>query len=98
MLTTRCNAPRYCVGNIVGPQTFKANQAPGYAGAIAAMLACYVAAMVLLCIFYAYMAWMNKKKAAQLDAYLASRSGKEDILEDWHDQTDFENPYFVYAT
>jgi lysophospholipid acyltransferase (LPLAT)-like uncharacterized protein len=62
------------------------------------MLTCYCCAILLLAGLYVWMVYKNKQKEAQLDAYLASRAGKEDILEDWHDQTDIENPYFKYST
>lgn len=81
-----------------GPQTFKANQAPKYTSGVAAMLACYAIAMALLAVFWAYCAWLNKKKATQLAAYEASRVGKEDLIESWQDQTDYENPHFHYTT
>lgn len=62
------------------------------------MLACYAIAMALLAVFWAYCAWLNKKKAAQLAEYEALRVGKEDLIESWQDQTDFENPHFHYTT
>jgi ACS family allantoate permease-like MFS transporter len=38
----------YCVGNLIGPQAFKANEAPKYTSGVAAMLSCYAISLVLI--------------------------------------------------
>ncbi|GJN94163.1 hypothetical protein Rhopal_007237-T1 [Rhodotorula paludigena] len=86
----------YCVGCLVGPQTFKANEAPGYRSGIIAMLSCYGISIVLIFLIWAYTAYLNRKKKAQLAEYLAKHRDDEDLVEPWHDQTDWENPRFVY--
>ncbi|KAI5478460.1 allantoate permease [Pseudohyphozyma bogoriensis] len=88
----------YCVGNITGPLTFKASQAPTYSGGIVAMLCGYIIAWFLVLVLYLYTIYLNKKKEQQLAEYEATRVGKEDLLEEWHDLTDWENPRFRYVT
>lgn len=41
----------YCVGNIVGPQTFQAKQAPKYTAGVVAMLTCYGCALLLIFVY-----------------------------------------------
>lgn len=53
----------------------------------------------MLAQYWVYLVYLNKKKDKQLqehDARMAA-SGDEKLLEAWHDQTDFENPYFRYS-
>lgn len=87
----------YCVGNLIGPQTFKASQAPRYASGVAAMLSCYAVAMFLIVVYWLYILYLNKKKARQLSEYEANHPKEENFLEEWHDQTDWDNPKFVYT-
>lgn len=54
--------------------------------------------MVILGLFWAYCAWLNRKKEQQLAEHNSSRAGKEDLIEAWQDETDFENPHFRYTT
>lgn len=86
----------YLVGNIVGPQTFRANQAPRYTGGIVAMLVGYVVALVMIALYYFYIRFLmaQKKKHLSRDGSV----GADGVLDDWHDQTDKENPTFVYHT
>ncbi|GAA5897753.1 hypothetical protein JCM5296_000872 [Sporobolomyces johnsonii] len=88
----------YCVGNLLGPQIFRSSEAPKYPSAVAGMLACYCVAIVLLACLWAYTVVLNKKKALQLAEHEKAQGEFEDLIENWHDQTDFENPKFVYIT
>lgn len=65
-------------------------------GGVIAMLSCYAIAMVLIAVYWVYMIYLNKKKEAQQDAWEKAHPEGADLLEDWHDQTDFENPRFRY--
>lgn len=42
------------------------------------------------------MVYLNKRKARQLTEYEAV-ARPDDLLEEWQDQTDMQNPKFVYA-
>jgi MFS transporter, ACS family, allantoate permease len=54
----------YCVGNIIGPQTFRPEDAPNYRPAQYTILGCYAACMVDLVFIWWYYRRQNAKKAA----------------------------------
>lgn len=95
-----CNAltmVSFCVGNILGAQTFQNNQAPGYIGGKASIIA-----TLCLCIFsvLTLRLWndrLNKKKAKELEGM--DESTKEEIREKsaFADITDRKNLFFVYT-
>ena len=83
----------YCVGNIIGPQTFSAQDDARYVSAeitIIAMLAACIFDMILV---YFYFSWQNKVKLRE-----RQRTNYEKQLgtELW-DLTDKENPEFTYS-
>ncbi|KAE8146981.1 MFS general substrate transporter [Aspergillus avenaceus] len=51
----------YAVGNLIGPQTFRANQAPAYTGGFIAMLASYCACLLLMTIYWILVVRMNRR-------------------------------------
>ncbi|CAK7242069.1 MAG: hypothetical protein STHCBS139747_003546 [Sporothrix thermara] len=79
----------YAVGNIIGPQTFIANQAPEYVGGITAMLVSYCVCIVLAIILGASYYMENKKRTANAGAVEAEGSA-------FLDMTDKENKMFTY--
>lgn len=83
----------YCVGNIVGPQTFRAKDAPRYVSAEITIIVLFAACMVDMLLLFSYLAWQNRQKEMkrQRHGYV-----KQDGVEFW-DLTDRENPEFVYA-
>lgn len=83
----------YCVGNLVGPQTFISTQAPSYNGAKISIVVNYVVCLVLLSGIYFYYWIENKRrdsKAVEMEAT------KVENLE-FADLTDKENPQFRYS-
>ena len=102
----------YCVGNIVGPQTFQAKDAPKYTGGVVAMLVCYGVAIVLIAAYRSvghdafddprpsltrqFCVYLNKRKACELEAHVREHGDSTDMLDQWQDQTDFENPRFHF--
>lgn len=82
--------------NLTGPQVFLAKEAPGYRSGIIAMLACYVAAIVLIFVYYLWIVRLNRQKAKFLEEHPEVLE-QNDLLDEWHDATDFENPKFVYV-
>ena len=74
----------YCVGNIIGPQTFRPKDAPQYVPAEITIIVCYCACLVDFGFIYWYCKYQNRKKAA-----FRAQPGyvKEDNLE-WLDKTD----------
>ncbi|KAB2574374.1 Allantoate permease [Lasiodiplodia theobromae] len=80
----------YAVGNLIGPQTFRADQAPAYTGGVVAMIVCYCVCIGLICAYWALCASQNKRAEAM--------AANEEILEVLLDQTDFEQKGFKYTT
>ena len=73
----------YCVGNIIGPQTFRDDQAPGYRGAYIAMLVGYSVKLAAVLVLYAYMYTSNKRRdqeAARELAAASTQSGSQDEI------------------
>ncbi|ORY25474.1 major facilitator superfamily domain-containing protein [Naematelia encephala] len=88
----------YCVGNLVGPQSFRSSQAPNYPTAYTVMLVGYCCSLALLSL-YGYICWRdNKKKVIQEAQWRESTQGQTaDVAEEWKDLTDKENPKFRYT-
>lgn len=82
----------YCVGNIIGPQTFISSEAPGYHSAYIAMLVGYVVKLLSIVVLYIYMWRENKRRdaAGQADEQAAVEAGM-------HDLTEIDNQGFRYS-
>ena len=100
----------YCVGNIIGPQTFKSSQAPGYHGAYIAMLVGYIVKLLSITTLYLYM-WTENKRRDREAAITLSAGGvsttdlivgpqtaeeREAIENGMLDVTELDNPGFRY--
>ena len=95
----------FSVGNIIGPQTFQARDAPGYVPAKISVLATQAAAAAVAGMLFSYYVWANgrKEKAMLLGAVvavehqneLARFEGMEQRL--WENRTDKENEMFRYV-
>ncbi|KAK4868614.1 hypothetical protein LT330_006816 [Penicillium expansum] len=81
----------WATGNIIGPQTFRADQAPEYTGGTVAMIICYVVAMFAITAYGVVCHLSNKKRAEAIEARTAADH-------DWLDMTDKENVGFKYTT
>lgn len=84
----------YAVGNLIGPQTFRSNQAPAYTGGTIAMIVCYCVCIGLICLYWLFCAVQNKKRGG---SFLHAQNNDEAIQE-LLDQTDFEQEGFLYTT
>lgn len=82
----------YCVGNLIGPQTFIANQAPGYQGAKVAIVVCGIVSLCCLIGIYVSYYLDNKKRDALPPVDMSHIENYE-----FADLTDKENPNFRYA-
>ncbi|RDK40323.1 MFS general substrate transporter [Aspergillus phoenicis ATCC 13157] len=51
----------YAVGNLIGPQTFRANQAPAYTGGFIAMLVCYCICVALMAVYWILVVKLNRR-------------------------------------
>ncbi|KAK2753872.1 hypothetical protein FQN55_000236 [Onygenales sp. PD_40] len=85
----------YCVGNLIGPQTFRETQAPEYTGGFVAMLACYCAGIGFLGAYWLLAIWANRRAV--------SASYNTDVVDNeltglFQDETDFQQKGFRYTT
>ncbi|KAK5118704.1 hypothetical protein LTR85_007910 [Meristemomyces frigidus] len=90
----------YCVGNAIGPQTFRASEAPKYPSAYIAILVGYSAKTALVVVLYLYMWTANKRrdqKAATSGSHLTVDQEKEAIEQGMKDVTELDNPGFRYV-
>ncbi|KAJ5546794.1 hypothetical protein N7494_004379 [Penicillium frequentans] len=81
----------WATGNIIGPQTFRADQAPEYTGGTVAMIVCYIVAMFAITAYGLVCHFSNKKRADAIEGRMAADH-------DWLDMTDKENVGFKYTT
>ncbi|KAL4863954.1 hypothetical protein BDV12DRAFT_201597 [Aspergillus spectabilis] len=72
----------WAVGNIIGPQTFRADQAPAYTGGTVAMIVCYGVAIAMISAYGIICHRENKRREA-LDRPVGEQ--------DWLDLTDKQN-------
>ncbi|KAJ5155280.1 transporter [Penicillium capsulatum] len=83
----------YCAGNIIGPQTFRPQDAPRYIPAIISIVVCFsLSICIMLFIWWWY--WRENKRKAAIQArpdYVRMEN------QEWLDLTDRENPDFLYA-
>ncbi|KAK4973143.1 hypothetical protein LTR42_006437 [Elasticomyces elasticus] len=89
----------YCVGNIIGPQTFRDKEAPLYHSAYIAILVGYTAKTVLVGVLYFYMWSVNKARdrAAAAEGLSSAVDEKQAIENGMHDMTELDNKGFRYV-
>ena len=86
-------------GNLIGPQTFRPNQAPEYTSGFAAMLICYCVCIGLMSVYWMFAALMNARREADSSSgrsYGSDSSSLADSL--FADLTDFQQKGFRYTT
>ena len=83
----------YCVGNIIGPQTFRTKDAPRYVPAEITILVLFAVGLVDMLLMYFYLRRQNKKKEQErVQSGYVEKEGHEFL-----DLTDRENPSTIYA-
>ncbi|KAK5456384.1 Allantoate permease [Exophiala xenobiotica] len=83
----------YCVGNIIGPQTFRPSDAPRYESAEITIIVCWG-----LCLIDLAFIWWYCKRQNKIKAKLRAEPGYTKLEnQEWLDLTDKENPEFVYS-
>ncbi|RCK65777.1 Allantoate permease [Candida viswanathii] len=82
----------YCVGNLVGPQTFIDSQAPSYSGAKLAIVICGSISLGAMVAIYISYLWENKKRDSMPPVDMSHIENFE-----FADLTDKENPSFRYS-
>ncbi|KAL2417683.1 putative transporter [Exophiala dermatitidis] len=87
----------FCTGYIIGPLTFLADEAPGYATAYDIMIACFVLNIAIVLAIRQIMAWWNKKRDREMgSANILNAESAEDVLVAL-DETDWENKAIRYS-
>ena len=90
-------AAAFAVGNIIGPQTFQARDAPEYRPAKIAVLATQAASGLVTILLHLYYRWENKRRDARQAALEKGEQPSTAAIEDWTGMTDKENPRFRYV-
>ncbi|EON97374.1 putative allantoate permease protein [Phaeoacremonium minimum UCRPA7] len=85
----------YAAGNLIGPQTFIAKQAPKYTGAVIAMLTSYCVCMLLMLSYWFIAAAENKRRDRK---YGKPEAVHEGTVEGFVDITDKKQHDFRYTT
>lgn len=86
----------YAVGNLIGPQTFRANQAPAYTGGFVAMLVCYCVCVLLMGVYWFVALTLNRRRTDGVDPQ--SEQMNEELFDAFADKTDFQQKGFRYTT
>lgn len=81
---------------LIGPQTFKSSEAPGYHSAYIAMLVGYVVKLAMVVVLYVYMYTANKKRDREAGE-VSSEEEKLAIEKGMQDQTELDNKGFRYT-
>ena len=105
MIAVALIAGSFSVGNIIGPQTFQARDAPGYIPAKIAVLATQAAAAGVAAVLFWYYVWANRRKdkvkpsevAVAVEDQSEARNRGETEQGLWEDRTDKENEQFRYV-
>ncbi|KAL1620671.1 hypothetical protein SLS54_006027 [Diplodia seriata] len=87
----------FCTGNVLGTQTFRSDEAPGYASGKISIMACLAASCVVVVVLRMYNGWLNKRKDEVL---AAMEDGEREVLRErmaFADETDRKNPFFRYT-
>lgn len=85
----------FSIGNIIGPQTFQARDAPEYRPAKLAVMGTQSGCALTTILLVLYYVWMNKKRnSAPADAEAEDSYMSPEV---WAQMTDRENKKFRYA-
>ena len=92
--STTLMAFSFGVGNIIGPQTFRAQDAPQYLPAKTTVLVTQSAGAVLAVVLFGYYKWSNNRRGQQRPTV---RDDLGPLVEDQCDVTDRKNAAFRYV-
>jgi ACS family allantoate permease-like MFS transporter len=87
----------FCVGNILGTQTFQNYQAPGYISGKISICACLAATCFVVVVLRLYNDWLNKQNAKKLADMSAEEKRRLQDRIAFADLSDRQNPFFVYT-
>ncbi|KAJ3545491.1 hypothetical protein NM208_g2480 [Fusarium decemcellulare] len=72
----------YAAGNLIGPQTFRPEQAPQYTGGVIAMMCCYCVSILLALTYLAVAVMQNRRRDRRYGKPQEVREGTADGLDD----------------
>lgn len=83
----------FSIGNIIGPQTFQAKDAPDYRPAKLALLFTQAASGIVTVLLFVYYVWSNRRRASK------AKQTEDQFMdpEAWKRMTDRENLTFRYV-
>lgn len=81
----------YATGNLLGPQTFRANQAPAYTGGVIAMLSCFCAAILIALTYFVVCVFENRRRDRIFGKPELIRDGSGEGFEDRSDKDQQES-------
>ncbi|KAI1387986.1 putative allantoate permease [Hypoxylon trugodes] len=87
----------YCVGNILGPQVFRDDDAPEYHRGYIGLLASLIVGAVSITIYGLLCYWDNARRNKLQGGGPAPQTEEEKIREAFSDKTDKEKPNFRYT-
>ncbi|VUC21473.1 unnamed protein product [Clonostachys rosea] len=86
----------YCVGNMIGPQMFKAQEAPTYPSGFVGMIGCWAAVFVEALVLLFYLKRENRRRDRLQAQDGETPSDSQDDMDNFSDKTDLENLSFRY--
>lgn len=87
----------FSIGNIIGPQTFQARDAPRFIPAKVAVLVTQAVGACVAGLLLVYYAWANRRKERLMQAQSSSSDASASGHANWDNLTDKENPNFRYV-
>lgn len=88
----------YATGNLIGPQTFRADQAPEYTGGTIAMIACYCTAFMLMGLYFLVARFENRCKDHKYGKPMqVDRNDFHALVEAYQDLSDKKQEDFRYT-
>ncbi|KAI1495433.1 major facilitator superfamily domain-containing protein [Biscogniauxia marginata] len=84
----------YAAGNLIGPQTFRSDQAPKYTSGVIAMICCYGVSIALMLLYGFIARWENKRRDRKFGIPAALHEG---TAEGFIDVTDWKQDNFRYT-
>jgi hypothetical protein len=84
----------FSIGNIIGPQTFQARDAPEYRPAKLSVVGTQAGCVLTTFLLFVHYRWQNKKRQAAVDSETEEAFMSPEV---WARMTDKENKRFRYS-
>lgn len=98
-LTSSWTFMMYCVGNMVGSQIFKSEDAPTYIPGVVGCVVCFGLEIIIIATWRTILVLRNRRRdrAQAKDGLTDEERIRQGKINGEKDLTDFENPYFRYT-